>query len=101
LARRGRYRWATRFTKAHIVVAVAEGASQEAAARIADMKKPEMAQAAEQLLAGARWLPAVMRTPEPQAAVVEAETAPENAEPVEGVAGEAVEDDQTYAVAAE
>ncbi|WP_176597274.1 ParB/Srx family N-terminal domain-containing protein [Sphingobium sp. 15-1] len=55
-----------RVTKAHIVEAVAEGVSEDAARRIADMKKPDMAQAAEQLLAGAGWLPAVLRTPEPE-----------------------------------
>ena len=31
--------------------------------RMADMKKQDMAEAAEQLLAGDRWLPALMRTP--------------------------------------
>lgn len=53
-----------RVTKAHILEAVSEGVSADAAKRIADMKKPDMAQAAEQLLAGTGWLPAVMRTPE-------------------------------------
>jgi ParB family chromosome partitioning protein len=47
-----------RVTKAHIVDAVTEGVSEDAACRIADMKKPDMAQAAEQLLAGTGWLPA-------------------------------------------
>ena len=45
-----------RVTKAHIVEAVTEGVSEDAARRIADMKKPDMAQAAEQLLAGTGWL---------------------------------------------
>lgn len=65
-----------RVTKAHIVEAVAEGVSEDAARRIADMKKPDMAQAAEQLLAGTGWLPAVLRTPKAEAeqpATVEAE----------------------------
>ena len=56
-----------RVTKAHIVEAVAEGVSEDAARRIADMKKPDMAQAAEQLLAGTGWLPVILRTPEPEA----------------------------------
>ena len=56
-----------RVTKAHIVEAVTEGVSDDAARRIADMKKPDMAQAAEQLLAGTGWLPAVLRTPQPEA----------------------------------
>jgi ParB family chromosome partitioning protein len=53
-----------RVTKAHIVEAVTEGVSEDAARRIADMKKADMAQAAEQLLAGTGWLPTVLRTPE-------------------------------------
>lgn len=52
-----------RVTKAHIIEAVTEGVSEDAARRIADMKKPDMAQTAEQLLAGSGWLPAVLRTP--------------------------------------
>lgn len=54
-----------RVTKAHILAAVREAASEEAAIRIASMKKQPMAEAAEQLLAGTGWLPALMRTPEP------------------------------------
>ena len=67
-----------RVTKAHIVEAVTEGVSEDAARRIADMKKSDMAQAAEQLLAGTGWLPAILRTSEPEAdqsAPVEAEDA--------------------------
>jgi ParB family chromosome partitioning protein len=52
-----------RVTKAHIIEAVTEGVSEDAARRIADMKKPDMAQTAEQLLAGSGWLPTVLRTP--------------------------------------
>ncbi|MFG1277204.1 ParB/RepB/Spo0J family partition protein [Xanthobacter autotrophicus] len=54
-----------RVTKAHILAAVREAVSDEAAERIAGMKKTEMADAAEQLLAGTGWLPAVMRTVRP------------------------------------
>ncbi|KRA52043.1 MULTISPECIES: ParB/RepB/Spo0J family partition protein [Pseudomonadota] len=54
-----------RVTKAHILAAVREGVSDEAAERIAGLKKPEMAQAAEQLLAGTGWLPTVLRTTRP------------------------------------
>lgn len=36
--------------------------SGEAAERIAGLKKPDMAQAAEQLLAGTGWLPSLLRT---------------------------------------
>ena len=53
-----------RITKARILEAVAEGVSAEAADRMADMKKQDMAEAAEQLLAATDWLPALMRTPE-------------------------------------
>jgi ParB family chromosome partitioning protein len=54
-----------RVTKAHILAAVREAVSEEAAERIAGLKKPEMAQAAEQLLAGTGWLPTVLRTDRP------------------------------------
>lgn len=83
-----------RVTKAHIVEAVTEGVSEDAARRIADMKKPDMAQTAEQLLAGSGWLPAVLRTVQPEAEQAEVEAA----EPF-GEAEEVPED--TYAVAAE
>jgi len=56
-----------RVTKAHILAAVREAVSNEAAERIAGLKKPEMAQAAEQLLAGTGWLPTVLRTAPPAA----------------------------------
>jgi len=56
-----------RVTKAHILDAVREAVSDEAAERIAGLKKPEMAQAAEQLLAGTGWLPTVLRTAQPAA----------------------------------
>ena len=51
-----------RVTKAEIVCAVREGVSDEAAQRIAGCKKPEMAQAAEGMLAGTGWLPDALRT---------------------------------------
>lgn len=95
-----------RVTKAHIVEAVAEGVSEDAARRIADMKKSDMAEAAEQLLAGTGWLPAVLRTPQPEAeqpATVEADDAeaveqPSDAEAPEAEAGGG---ETSYAVAAE
>jgi ParB family chromosome partitioning protein len=52
-----------RVTKSHILAAVREATSIEAAERMADMKKHDMAEAAEQLLVGTGWLPALMRTP--------------------------------------
>lgn len=51
-----------RVTKALILAAVQEAVSDEAADRIASMKKQPMAEAAEQLLAGTGWLPPLMRT---------------------------------------
>ncbi|MGX5843689.1 ParB/RepB/Spo0J family partition protein [Mesorhizobium sp. ArgA1] len=53
-----------RITKAHILAAVCEAVSDEAADRLSSMKKQPMAEAAEQLLAGTGWLPVLMRTTE-------------------------------------
>ncbi len=55
-----------RVTKARILEAVCEGVSGEAAERMADMKKVDMAEAAEQLLAGTDWLPSLLRTAKPE-----------------------------------
>ncbi|WP_213775286.1 ParB/RepB/Spo0J family partition protein [Bradyrhizobium sp. dw_78] len=52
-----------RVTKTRILDAVREAVSIEAADRMADMKKQDMAETAEQLLAATGWLPAPMRTP--------------------------------------
>ena len=81
-----------RVTKAHILEAVTEGVSEDAASRIVDMKKQDMAQAAEQLLAGTGWLPTVLRTPEAAAVQPSEAEAPE---------ARAEEGDDFYAVAAE
>ena len=43
--------------------AVREAVSDDAVDRMAQMKKQDMAEAAEQLLAATGWLPALMRTP--------------------------------------
>ena len=97
-----------RVTKAHIVEAVAEGVSEDAARRIADMKKPDMAQAAEQLLAGTGWLPNVLRTSkaeaeQPATVEVEAEDAEAVQQPAEVEATEPQDagEEDAYAVAAE
>ncbi len=74
-----------RVTKAHILAAVREACGTEAAGRIADMKKTPMAEAAEELLAETVWLPPLLRTELP-AAAMEAE-AP-------GAAPEAFETDE-------
>ncbi|MNL07387.1 hypothetical protein D3C87_1280600 [compost metagenome] len=81
-----------RVTKAHILEAVVDGVGYGAAERIKDKKKKEMAEKAEQLLAGSGWLPPLLRTEppawldEPQQAEAEAEAetaadAPETVEP--------------------
>jgi ParB family chromosome partitioning protein len=51
-----------RVTKARILEAVCEGVSGEAAERMVDMKKIDMAETAEQLLAATDWLPPLLRT---------------------------------------
>lgn len=59
-----------RVTKPRILSAVEEARGGEAAGRLAGLKKPEMAEAAEGLLAGSGWLAEPLRTPalEPAAA---------------------------------
>jgi len=52
-----------RVTKSHILAAVREAVSIEAAERMANMKKQDMAEAAEQLVIATGWLPVLMRTP--------------------------------------
>lgn len=56
-----------RITKAQILDAVREAKGEEAADRIASLKKPEMAKAAEDLLQDSGWLPAALRTSKPAA----------------------------------
>lgn len=51
----------SRVTKALIAEAVAEGVSPEAAARLDDLRKEDMAEAAETLLQGTGWLPPLLR----------------------------------------
>lgn len=62
-----------RVTKAHILAAVREALGDVAAEQIAGKKKQEMAEAAEQLLAGTGWLPPVLRTARPAWADAEQE----------------------------
>ncbi len=90
-----------RVTKAQILAAVREALGDEAAERIADKKKQDMAETAEQLLARTGWLPPLLRTERP-AWMTEAQ--PENPAMTEGMteadSAEAVED-EAFAVAAE
>jgi ParB family chromosome partitioning protein len=69
-----------RVTKARILEAVREGVSEEATERMADMKKFDMAEAAEQLLAPTDWLPALLRTAKSVAELVETPTGVEGGE---------------------
>lgn len=60
-----------RVPKARILEAVREAKGEHAAQLIDHLKKPEMAQEAERLLAGTGWLPEPLRTPgSPEAAAV-------------------------------
>ena len=56
-------RYLGRVTKACVLAAVAQGVSPEAAGRLENLKKPDMVEAAEPLLARTGWLPALLRTP--------------------------------------
>ncbi len=59
-----------RVSKARVLEAVEEGVSKPDADRIAGMRKADMAEAAETLIAGKGWLPPLLRTaapPEPEA----------------------------------
>ncbi len=87
-----------RITKAHILAAVREALGDEAAERIADKKKVEMAEAAEQLLAGTGWLPPVLRTARPAWLDQQAETFA--LAPVESAPSQEAHDDH-FAIAAE
>lgn len=53
----------SRVTKGQILAAVRQAVGDEAAERLTKLKKPEMAAAAEQLVAATNWLPACLRTP--------------------------------------
>jgi ParB family chromosome partitioning protein len=78
-----------RVTKPRILDAVREAVSIEAAERMADMKKQEMAETAEQLVVATGWLPALMRTPR----AVQERAEPSQADAVTGT--------NAYSVAAE
>jgi ParB family transcriptional regulator, chromosome partitioning protein len=51
-------------TNARILKAVCEAKGQQAAQQIDHLKKGEMAERAEELLAGSGWLPEPLRTPD-------------------------------------
>lgn len=59
----------SRVTKPRILEAVGEAEGADAAERISGLKTTEMAEAAEQLVAGTGWLPSLLRTGPAEAAV--------------------------------
>ncbi|KXV16428.1 chromosome partitioning protein ParB [Acetobacter malorum] len=72
-----------RVTRARILQAVREARGDEAADRIAHLKKPDMAREAEQLLDGSGWLPEALRTVRlADQALVETVTAGEDVEAI-------------------
>ena len=80
-----------RVTKARILQAVREGKGAPAAERIAHLKKGEMAEQAQDLLAGSGWLPEPLRTPGQATAAAPEETAADADQPDEAVQAEAGE----------
>ena len=105
-----------RVTKARILQAVREAKGERAAQLIDHLKKGEMAEKAEALLAGSGWAPEPLRTPgralpnnveaaETDAADVVEETAADGGEPAMAEAEAAKEDEpvaiETHAIAAE
>ncbi|MGN8024341.1 ParB/RepB/Spo0J family partition protein [Phyllobacterium sp. 22229] len=52
-----------RVTKAHILASVREARGAQASDRIAHLKRGDMAEQAQELLAGTGWLPQALRTP--------------------------------------
>jgi ParB family chromosome partitioning protein len=63
-----------RVSKERILEAVAEGVSKEAADNLAALPKAAMADAAEARLKETRWLPELLRKPEPEPEAVGAES---------------------------
>lgn len=90
-----------RVTKAQILVAVREALGDEAAERIAGKKKQEMAEAAEQLLAGTGWLPPLLRTERPAWLDDEQPEAPAMAEDMPEADSAGTLENEPFPVAAE
>jgi ParB family chromosome partitioning protein len=92
-----------RVTKARILSAVEEAKGSEVSARIAALKKPDMAREAESLLDGSGWLAEPLRTPVP----VEPDTPPaapvanDDPAPLGTDRAEADADAESFAIAAE
>ncbi len=90
-----------RVAKARIIEAVTEAKGEAAAERIAGLKKPEMAAAAEALLEGSGWLPELLRTAPPvendapEIELVEADDHAVDADPQNGVAQSDIDGGET------
>lgn len=90
-----------RVTKAQILAAVREALGDEAAERIADKKKQEMAEKAEQLIAGTGWLPPLLRTERPAWLADEQPEAPAMTEDMPKADSTGTVEDEPFPVAAE
>jgi ParB family chromosome partitioning protein len=97
-----------RVPKARILEAVREAKGEASAQLIDHLKKPDMAREAERLLAGARWVPESLRTPDAPSVEVESESSTDAlpaflADGEDDAAGDAAASDpeEPHAVAAE
>jgi ParB family transcriptional regulator, chromosome partitioning protein len=97
-----------RVPKARILEAVREAKGEASAQLIDHLKKPDMAREAERLLAGAGWVPELLRTPDAQSVEVDSESGAEPlpaflADGEDDKAGDATASDpeEPHAVAAE
>lgn len=97
-----------RVTKVRILSAVEEAKGAEVSARIAALKKPEMAKEAERLLDGTGWLAEPLRTPALETEPIEApieESAGNDGEPVvepeAALEHDGSEGEEPFAIAAE
>jgi ParB family chromosome partitioning protein len=88
-----------RVSKARVLDAVSEAVDAEQAGRLAGMKKADMAEAAEGLVAGTGWLPPLLRTA-PANPQGEAK-APDDPDQAEGEVGPPTGDPDAYPFAAE
>jgi ParB family chromosome partitioning protein len=78
-----------RVSKAQILDAVRDAKGEDAAERLALLKKLDMARAAEDLLSGSSWLPACLRTNRPADSSDEATPHSDDDLAIDGVAAEA------------
>jgi len=85
-------RYFLRVSKAQILNAVREAKGEDVAERLAGMKKPEMAAAAEEVLKDSAWLPAALRTPGlVQGAATDGEALPATSSDITAIAAIAAE----------